>query len=74
MDLYRLKSVEEAFNAGVEECIYHPQAYCFIEWPVWVESMLPEDTLYLYLEPTSDGRRTITISTELQRPFMLIPQ
>jgi len=31
-DLYRIKSVEELFNIGIEEYLYS-DAICFVEWP-----------------------------------------
>src|SRR6201992_2853379 len=36
MDWYRIKSTEEALNAGMEDCLIEAiqgRAYCFIEWP-----------------------------------------
>lgn len=33
MDWYRLNSVNDAIEAGVEDCLTEPEAWCFIEWP-----------------------------------------
>lgn len=40
MDLYRLNSLEEAFNIGIEDYL-HSDHYIFIEWPELIESILP---------------------------------
>ncbi len=40
-DLYRLKSVHEAVDIGAEEYFYSG-AYCFVEWPEKIYSLLPE--------------------------------
>ena len=48
-DFYRLKSLEEAFDIGYEDYFYSGN-YCFIEWPEKIETLLPEDTVRVYLE------------------------
>ena len=48
-DFYRLKSLEEAFDIGYEDYFYSG-CYCFIEWPEKIETLLPEDTVRVYLE------------------------
>lgn len=40
MDLYRLKSVNEAFEIGVFE-YFNSDAYCFVEWPEIISQLLP---------------------------------
>lgn len=64
-DLFRLKSLEEAVHAGIEEAIYSG-AYCFIEWAELIYDILPADTIHLeieVLEPTK--RRIRQINLEL---------
>jgi len=41
IDLYRLNSVEEALDIGIENYLHHPTAYCFIEWPNIIEPIIP---------------------------------
>lgn len=41
-DLYRIKSEEEAMDFGIEEYLYSGN-YCFIEWPVKIENLIPEN-------------------------------
>ena len=42
MDLYRLKSLEEAIDAGIEECLLSGEI-CMIEWPSKIAEILPEE-------------------------------
>lgn len=61
LDLYRIKNVEEAIDAGIEEYL-HSGAYCFIEWPDVVESLLPGDVVRVSIH--HDGEvRNVSIFT-----------
>lgn len=59
-DFYRIKSIAEVYNMGYEEYLYS-NAYCFIEWPELIEELLPEETVKVTIEESSDGHRTITM-------------
>jgi tRNA threonylcarbamoyladenosine biosynthesis protein TsaE len=48
MDWYRLKDMEEAIQAGVEDALYSGQI-CLVEWPERASALLPADTVHLYL-------------------------
>jgi tRNA threonylcarbamoyladenosine biosynthesis protein TsaE len=58
IDLYRVKDEEEAINAGVEESIYSGDV-CFIEWPEKLISLLPEDTVNVFMEPVNESKRKL---------------
>jgi tRNA threonylcarbamoyladenosine biosynthesis protein TsaE len=58
IDLYRVKDVEEAINAGVEECIYGGDI-CFIEWPEKVFSILPAHTVNVFIDPVNETKRRL---------------
>lgn len=58
MDLYRLQSLEEALDIGIEDYFYSG-AYCFVEWPELIASILPEGTMGIKLEITDDSMRKI---------------
>jgi tRNA threonylcarbamoyladenosine biosynthesis protein TsaE len=60
IDLYRLKNMEEAVNAGVEECIYS-EDFCFIEWPEKISSILPAETVNVFIEPLDESTRKLNI-------------
>lgn len=59
-DCYRLKDIREAIDFGAEEYLYSG-CYCFIEWPDIIEPLLPDDTIYIRIEVTEDGKRLLTI-------------
>ena len=59
-DFYRIKSIAEVYNMGYEEYLYS-NAYCFIEWPELIEELLPEETVKVTIEESTDGHRTITM-------------
>ncbi len=57
-DFYRINKLEEAFDFGYEDYFYSGNL-CFIEWPELVESLLPENTVKVYIAETENGTRTI---------------
>lgn len=59
-DCYRLKDIREAMDFGAEEYLYSGN-YCFIEWPKLIESLLPEDTVYIRITPRENGDRELKI-------------
>jgi tRNA threonylcarbamoyladenosine biosynthesis protein TsaE len=59
-DVYRLNSLEEAMDAGVEELLYSG-AYCFVEWAEIVEPLLPDDVVKVRIKIGLDGDRLISI-------------
>jgi len=59
-DCYRLKDIREAIDFGAEEYLYSGN-YCFIEWPEKIEALLPEDTVWVKLEPLPNGDRRLVI-------------
>lgn len=59
-DCYRLKDIREAMDFGAEEYLYSGN-YCFIEWPEMIEALLPEDTVWVKIEPQENGNRLLTI-------------
>ena len=60
IDLYRLKSLEEALDIGIEEYL-SDDAYCFIEWPQIIESIAPLETMRIKISLQPDSSRKIVI-------------
>ncbi|MBN1463577.1 MAG: tRNA (adenosine(37)-N6)-threonylcarbamoyltransferase complex ATPase subunit type 1 TsaE [Paludibacteraceae bacterium] len=58
-DFYRIKDEEEAFDFGYEDYFYSG-AFCFIEWPEKVESLLPSDCVKVDLYETDNAKRILT--------------
>ena len=60
LDLYRLKSVQEALDAGVEDCFYSGNL-CMVEWPEIAPAIFPENTLHVYIEIAGNNERRLVI-------------
>ena len=61
IDLYRLEQEEEAFRAGVEDCLYSGNI-CLVEWPERATALFPPDTVNVFIEVIDPETRKITIS------------
>jgi tRNA threonylcarbamoyladenosine biosynthesis protein TsaE len=67
LDCYRLETVEEAIDAGLEELLAESGRTVFVEWPRVIEPLLPPGVVFLRLrhDPGGEaGRRQLTITTE----------
>jgi len=60
IDLYRLRDEQEAIRAGVEDCL-NSDHICLIEWPEKIPSILPDDTLHVFIHPVNEETRKLTI-------------
>ncbi len=60
-DLYRLESLEEAFDIGVED-YFDSGALCLIEWPERIADILPDDTVRVDIKELPDGSRELTVT------------
>jgi tRNA threonylcarbamoyladenosine biosynthesis protein TsaE len=61
-DFYRIKSEQEAIDAGVEE-YFDSGSYCLIEWPEKIINLLPEPGIRVEIR-TEGTNRQITFSHE----------
>ncbi len=60
-DFYRLKSLEEAFDFGLEEYLYSGN-YCFLEWAEKIEALLPENLMVVDISIIDENTRELNIS------------
>ncbi|WP_308600955.1 tRNA (adenosine(37)-N6)-threonylcarbamoyltransferase complex ATPase subunit type 1 TsaE [uncultured Dysgonomonas sp.] len=60
-DFYRINKIEEVFDFGYEDYFYSG-SLCFIEWPEKVDSLLPKDTVNVYVKVQEDGSREVSLS------------
>lgn len=60
-DLYRLRSADEALDAGLEEHWEQAAAYVFIEWPELIEPDLPASFLFLHFQYEDSHTRYVTV-------------
>ncbi|HQR92746.1 MAG: tRNA (adenosine(37)-N6)-threonylcarbamoyltransferase complex ATPase subunit type 1 TsaE [Bacteroidetes bacterium 24-39-8] len=63
MDWYRLKSEEEAIQAGVEDALDSGNL-CLIEWPEKAEGLLPENCFELHMEVLDQKMRRLYTENE----------
>lgn len=59
-DFYRINSVNEALDMGVEE-YFDSKAYVLIEWPEKIDQILPENAISVLLSYMEDGKRKLEI-------------
>jgi len=60
LDLYRLESYDELFNAGIEEYFYEKNSYCIVEWPDLIfDTELVKDALVIKIESGEKSRRVL---------------
>ena len=59
-DFYRINSVLEAVNLGIEDYFYSIH-FCFIEWSEKISVLLPEKHLKINIKLTSQRQREISL-------------
>jgi tRNA threonylcarbamoyladenosine biosynthesis protein TsaE len=60
IDLYRIKSKEEAMEAGIEDCL-NSEEICMVEWPEKAPEIFPERTVFSNFEIVSATKRKLVI-------------
>lgn len=70
LDLYRLESIEEAYDMGIEEYLDANGAWCFIEWPEVIEELLPWDTIRGRVDFDEQGKRRLRLFKQLRPDWM----
>ncbi len=60
IDLYRLESLEEALQIGIEEYL-DSEAYVFIEWPQLINTLLGDDFIWIEISVANEQGRKIVI-------------
>ena len=61
MDLYRLNTIDEALEIGIEEYL-DDQNLCFIEWAEIITPILPERIVNIKIDVMEDASRKLLIS------------
>ncbi len=61
LDLYRLRSIEEALDIGIEDYLLGG-SYCLVEWPELIMPLLKKgEFITIHISPLSEIERKITI-------------
>jgi tRNA threonylcarbamoyladenosine biosynthesis protein TsaE len=61
-DCYRIESVQEALEIGIEEYLYG-QGVCVIEWPERIASILPDECIWIVLKTIGRNQRQFTMKS-----------
>ena len=64
IDMYRIKNIEEAIEAGVEDCLLSDKL-CMVEWPEKAILLFPPQTVYASLQ---------TLSVNIRKLIVQLPQ
>ena len=62
IDAYRLNDVNT--DIGLEEYIGYENGLTMIEWPLFIERLLPKEAVYVELKHLREDKREIKISSE----------
>ena len=60
-DCYRLKTIQEALEIGIEEYLYG-EGVSVIEWPSKIKELIPENAIQIEIKHTGTSERSILIS------------
>lgn len=63
LDLFRIHSLEETLDIGIEEILYENH-WVFIEWADVVSDLLPDDSVTIAIKVNDDGIREIELNLE----------
>jgi len=66
MDWYRLRDLDEAIDAGMEDALLRQDAICFVEWPVRAAELLAMPHVAVELSAESQNRRLLEARTITQ--------
>ena len=58
LDLYRINSIEETLDFGIEDYLYD-DSICIIEWPEIIEDIAPENVFRLNLNVLPNNHRKL---------------
>lgn len=61
MDWYRVKNMEEAVNAGMEDALLDSRAISFVEWPERGMELLPRPYVWISIIATGPEERTVGV-------------
>jgi len=62
-DFYRINKIEEVYDFGYEEYFYSSKL-CLIEWPEFIEELLPEKYIKINIELSENQKRIIKITNK----------
>lgn len=67
-DWYRLKDATDARNAGIDETLYQPNTYSFIEWSSIAPELLSKPYLKIDIDLVNENERMLSCSISNSAP------
>lgn len=64
-DLYRIESLEEALNFGIEDYL-NSNHWQFIEWPDRIKELIPNNAQSITIEHTENNKRSLKLTINKQ--------
>lgn len=61
MDLYRIRTEQEALVAGVEDALFSGNT-CLVEWPQHAAALIPDESIGCTIELLGNAERRLTIN------------
>ena len=68
IDTYRIESLDEMIDLGVEDYLPARDGVTVVEWPELIEDLLPEDKLSVTIEPEGIHQRKIIVQIHGENP------
>lgn len=65
-DFYRIESLEEAYNFGIEDYLYSDN-WLFIEWPERIEALIPENAQTINITSLNNTTRSLKLTINTKR-------
>ncbi len=69
IDTYRIETIEEMIDLGVEDYLPANDGVTVVEWPELIEDLLPKDRIILCFIANEDNERDITIDIKGDNPI-----
>jgi len=66
-DFYRIESIEEAYNFGIEEYL-NSDNWLFMEWANRIEALLPENFQTLSITDLGNNKRALKLTINTNKP------
>lgn len=63
-DFYRIEKEEEAYDFGYEDYFFSGNI-CFVEWPEKIENLIPDNSIFVFIEEMDNGERSVTLKKQL---------
>ncbi len=68
IDVYRLKDIEEAIQAGVSDAVTSGD-FCFIEWPEKILDILPSHFISIFISQADHTKRRLILKYNGENQF-----